>query len=774
MLKKGHAFLVSLIVLSFITFPFLIRAQNVQSGSVAEQYSDADYQTYPEYQLRFKHLDWELSLDPATASGQGLVRYQVEPYPFAGDTLTLQTLKTEIQDVRINDTSVDYFFNGDSLLIPLSPEFRDIKELSLVYTFGSEAGLYRTGNEIVFTSMLPGEVAHYLPGVIHPRTRLTASINVTVPSGYSVVLPGKVGDVTERESETTYQFAWENPHSITDMNFATGKFKSQDTYLGVKKVHLHFSGDQFSDDEIAELLRSIYSTVKKSERIAGREYPFESLQIVILPDAMWETKQSSAGFGYLFLNRPIKEQIALIVAQQWLGAYVQPETWSAAHQLTYPISLLYSQLLDDKILSKLNQTEPEADHLLYKWAYLFYVHEMAQELNVAENEDWRTIFEQSITDLISQGGNVITQQRIQDSYYQQAGRLVSSFDPPEKSKITKDTLRISVNASLDDQEQTLYLTTESSDSLITAQKDVEISFKGRDQSEELTIGDTVTVSKAALIDNVYTKWTGVESIQVMFEVQKPFRFWVDDLRNGTTKDKIKAAKAIAKDTAATDRELLLSEQLKRAENAEVTAALLLALSEISGGALGTEERYLNAVRSEENVIKRAAILSFRKYEGNDQMIYELKKIINSNEDPALTEAALYSLLIMDSKSGFDTFIQRKLRNSVNSNTFYFAVPAVYAQSGDTVSAISYASQFDDASYEYPVRAKMVNWLLKLTESEDQLLNFAKEWVNDSDPRLRYYAFNRLRSHNKELFNELASERTSEEQDLRVLQLIASH
>jgi aminopeptidase N len=158
--------------------------------------------------------------------------------------------------------------------------------------------------------------------------RFTATINITVPTGFKVIGSGATGskEVTGKGAQyrTTYSFAWDKP-SFPGTIIA-GQFLETDTNAGGLAVHI------FVKPNHRDYAQSYAETAVKEDEFFSTLYgpaPSRTLNVVELPDDTVPTAwapEIAALAGRYFNERTDYRLLSDVIAHQWWGVSVSPMT----------------------------------------------------------------------------------------------------------------------------------------------------------------------------------------------------------------------------------------------------------------------------------------------------------------------------------------------------------------------------------------------------------------------------------------------------------------
>ena len=112
------------------------------------------------------------------------------------------------------------------------------------------------------------------------------------------------------------------------------------------------------------------------------------------------------------------------------------------------------------------------------------------------------------------------------------------------------------------------------------------------------------------------------------------------MRSEEKQDRILAAELLSYHSENPDLQLALSDVLAFEEDSEVIAAINSTMAQFTAGAFGTEEKFLNDLRSDSKDVKLASIKALVNYPSNEMVRNAIRSEIIRNEDDELFTTAL--------------------------------------------------------------------------------------------------------------------------------------
>lgn len=757
-------------------------------GSITLHAQQWDYEKYPKLDVDITHLKADLNLKD-NADIEGDIEYSIEFRINGVDSLVFDAIGMNISSVEFNNSSLEYEFDGDKVIISLAETQNrgDSGILRIQYEASPKFGIHVDEYGSVWTSNLPASNRHWLPTIDNPRVSFSTELAFTHPAEYTVVASGKRIDselVTVDQERTIFQSEKKLP--VTALNWSMGDFSqiiSTAEGADLEELFDEETAQLFSDPESSQI--HVYSTSNNVEREevlkkavsvyekAGRElnqmYPYNDLHIVVLDDYTWETKNYGAGTVYLYNNlENVSQQLERGIIAQWIGVHLRELQWDDADAILLLQSMLAETFSDD-VYQKDLKGEPYdifSYETLERWNYF---------MNQPENEEFISIVQQVFSDVVGQETGVIDWQAFAQKMYDKTGQpffdrlSVPELDREEAEEKKKIVYRAEYE--WDEEDQTIQIRfnaeNEYTDALVTVQAE-QITF--RDTTfHELTFSgesDGVTINVSSDIENL--KLSVEDRDDIILDVRKPFMFWIYQLRNDDSTDRrVEAADALARFEDNPDLQLALDDILRDESDPEVYAAILSSLSSLTRGASGTHERFIEMSSSQQPLIVRlAAVEALAYFPNNDRVINRLRNVALQTDDSDLRMAAIKSLIEVTEEQRFRSLISEIV---MRENALYDTpkIIQLLAESGDPEAAIEHGSTFITNDFPYEIRTEILQIMVQHDRNSSNWEERIPDLISDRDPRIRYQAVQGLQNTSSEFRDEIKSDRLHEEFDERV-------
>lgn len=714
-------------VLLSVLLSFLINVQTCED-------IEFDYPEHPYHPFDIEHAEISLDLESDQNLVNGSVVYSITSKIDGLTEIQLFADELSIDAVLLNDDEVEYGVSSDALIIQLSDTLSvgEVFNLTISWQSNSIFGLHQSENGTFWSSMNPLSHRHWLPGFDHPRETFTFETSIDIPNELEVLFNGELGE-TSPVSQSKKRVRWSSETEVpaTGIGFVLGNFAISEMTAGFTKIRVfHRNVDQqIAADLIVEAAR----LKKEIEDIISFEYPWESLNIVILSDNYWMERTHGAGTIYLFERMgSLKNQLARNMYAQWFGEYQRTEQYLSSSSLLQ--SALHYQITDQYALIE----NPDSLWLINDWNNW--------QLNYSKEPTvFTSTVQESLEEIMREFAGTVSNEEYAELWYETIG--VPFFDKFALQVDNIDTAIVDsasiyqVDIQLDEIDSELALTFElvegNGDELysitiiehqfseVTSQ---EISFTG-----EL---DTVSVS----IPNT-TEFITFESasfpLKNLIVGDSPLFFMLNQLRSENPENRVSAAKSLVQHADNPDLQLALSDILAFEENDAVKASIYAALAAITNGASGTEEQFIRELNNDSGFIQLAAIKALENYRENEYARQSLQSKLLRSENEVF-EAALSSY----DKIASTAEMESTLRSLQRRDTLGFKTMRLLEISDSLTTnekALDVAIEFVDNIHPYELRFRALEYLNINDIDFDRWSLRLIELASDRDPRIRFWA-----------------------------------
>lgn len=706
-----------------LTFALLIFI----STSLKAQQKDFEYPLYPTMDVDFLSLSMNVTLDPAKGTVSGLATYTASANIDGVTRIVLNTAESSIEAVTIDDTELDYEVKSDSLIIQLGDTLNANQEVAFTVTWESNSiyGYHVDANQYMWASALSKSVRHWLPGFDHPRNELKVSATYTVPQGYDVVASGDMTKDLVVLNEDKREITWESTVDMpfTALNWAAGIFEMEEATAGIKKVRFYNQTD--SGLETVEVLREAVNLLKQFEQELNYEYPYESLNVIYLDSNYGEENNYGAANVYVYGDGPeIALQLGKGILAQWFGVYKRP------------VNKDYSDwLLQAAIYKSLNLEVPQ-----YLGKNFGYTGMLVLEYGLDQ------LFNQTLLSVaptfLQEPASILTWESLAEKLYEETGQYWNEWpktleSEPILEQVKSSSVTLPVTYDFDEGANTINLVLQADnselDTLASARLDIftfsdtltrEISFTGG--------LDTVSVKAEGLVD--YATLTPLDT-NIVFNEVKPLTFLVNQIRSSDAKVREAAALSMAAYANDPDLQLALLDVLNAEQVPEVRAAMLSTYALVTDGAIGTEQFFLEAIRSDAESLKLSGIKALAAYPENDQVVSALGRSLVNAHTEELFMASVSSLLEVADSAALVSNADRLLRADTLENRTFYYLQQVQPIVGSAAVATR-AERFLERTFSYEIRKRAIELLGWFAYQEDTWPGRAVDLIHDPDARIR--------------------------------------
>ncbi|MGF1669214.1 MAG: HEAT repeat domain-containing protein [Balneolaceae bacterium] len=765
---KRKVFL-SILIILLVSLSELANAQNFEF----------DYESYPVLNVNFDHLDLELMIhEDGLIEGEAV--YDITFRVSGVDTITLDAARMDIRRVFLNDQMAEYKSGDDQLVVFTNESYNrgDKLKLKIGYTTNPGFGIHSKDGEFFQTSMLPKSTRHWLPVKDHPRVQFTTGITLTYPSGFTAVATGRTseGEIVSVDRERAF-FRSDHPVPATGLAFTIGNFEQFQATVGLHQIHLYLSKDaKLRPERNGELLDAAYLAFRNAEQKTGVGYPWRVIHIVVMNDDKWEIKNYGAGVVFAYENAgDLENQIRYGVTAQWAGVMIREEQWNEAESVKHLQGWLMQDNANRRLKASMNGS-----------TYSEFSPEIQQQYNHFLQSDDQSLFNETIQitapRLFREKRGTYNWRQFATELYSETGQRF--FEPPaislaedtvENEKMEKVIYFADLEWNDDEGVVEIAITAKNSavQELVTAEiityyfEDVqrrEISFSGSAETIRMNVNPTIE----------YMKVQSLEGSRVEFEEEKPFLFWINQVRSDeSTKSRLDAARKLRQFSDNPDLQLAMIDRLNAEENVEVQAEIIRTLAAVTAGASGTEQIFLQRLRDNSPPEVQLAITeALGNYPDNEEVIGVLQRTVIRSSEKEVKEAAVHSLA---RATGPDRF----LRVTEQLITREEAIPVIFpllnhlSEKGMKNQAVDMATTFLGELSSYSVRISALELILTLEDTAAFWEERLPSMLADSDPRIRHVAIDGLNFLPENKKSEFVESRLFEEYDGRIAEKLRS-
>lgn len=747
---------------------FLFTISFFLSGLLFAQ--DWDYQEYPRLNFEIEHIDADIRISQ-TLAVEGDIEYNIRFRMGDVDSLVLDAVRMNVESVYVNGDEAA-FETGDETLIVFMNESQargSDAVLRIRYSANPVFGIHQSYDKTVWTSQLPKTTRHWLPTVDHPRISFTTDISITHASGYYVVANGRQMEniVVSVDQETT-RYASRYPVPATALYLAIGDFTSHSEQIGTNQFNVYTELTELDSELANEMVQKASELISTLTEITKTDFPHRDLHIILKNDVIWETRNAASGVIFIDLNRSIENQLNYGLISQWAGVLAREAQW----QNPEATQILAGFLAQRIGMEQTYNDGEKADVYPYN---VFSIHNLGHwQRYILENPDFVSALEISKESIMSSRPNVYSWFDFAEEIYQISGQPF--FDKPvfiAPERVIEQTYRYSVDLDHDEDEGTVTVRFESQnggvDELVTVNVNEFLFNEVRER--ELTFtgsSDQVVINVSDQVENIALSIPDRDDI--ILQENKPFMFWIYQLQNDdTAENRVAAAVGLRNYSENPDLQLALLDILRVESNPSVYAEVLRTLGEVTGGAGGTSQLFLDRVGSNQHVdVQIAAIESLAKYPQNRDVISRLRNVIVNTGEESVRREAIKSLSEITDADAFLNITETAITRESVLNSVGLML-RLLAEKGRAEQAVQFSDTFTSKEFPYQVRSEMLELILELDQSETGWVNRLRNLIGDHDPRIRYMVLQAIDRVDSDQRSELIDARKLDEYDARVVE-----
>lgn len=750
-MKKG---LLTLIVLVF-TSSWAFSQQNA---------TEWKYVSYPELPFVLDHIHLDLTLESSESLIEGVGSYFITSRKPGLTEVVFNSADMDIQSITFEGNETEYRISSDSLIIQLPDTLQRGNTIEMVISWKSSSsyGIIQDVYGNMWTSLNPKARHHWLPVPDHPEVATTMGASINIPADQEVVFNGTlVGDELVSTDKKVLEWSSKIPVSVTGLSLAMGDFIRSNARSGIKEVSVYASEKTLLPEVRDDLLSIAVSGMKEYERKLSFEFPYESLNIVVLPDNHWEEIQTGAGIIYLYQNLgSLATQLRRGIAEQWFGNF---HRYLNAPDNKY--EFLKVMLTGTSNIQQLKN--PDELQSIYRWNL------WEKGFDALEDDHLKNIIREFLPQLVHQYEGVTDWNEYADFWYDKSGsfwEVLPEFELPESH--TEEKYVYGVEYIYDEMASALTLVFEAKGEPIESLANVDVTefgFTDTSHTEITFTGalDSVEVEISSGIDYLTLKQAYDTDLDIRFEEEKPFMFWIRQLRDPSSKNRIQAAEALQNFTDNPDLQLAIRDALQDEDDANVRAAMFETLSVLTKDASGTEETFLGNLNSENLSIQLSGLRALANYPKNENVAFQVRNTLLRAERDTVFNAALDTYRQIASVNDLLTAAERLGQNEQGDKKA-IKILKVAAPGDTTNTSMMMADRYALGAYPYSIRKQALALLIEFEENEDywqQTLEIVQE---DRDPRIRHLSLDAVKYVSLSDRTELLENRAKEELDPRVL------
>lgn len=733
-----------------------------------------DYPEKPSIEIRY--TDLELRLEAGFEDGliRGSATYRFSPRHSHVEKITWLAPGIDIQGLELDGREISHQAEGDSLIILFEDQPDPEREYTLAVRYESRPvfGLHTRHNGTIFSSTLPGGVAHWLPGPVHPRAAMPVTFRVVVPREFTAVATGAFESEVTEENGNRFTFRSGRAVALSELFFAAGRFEMDESFSGTKNIRVYKENEEARAGDVQSELENAILQLRAYERFFQVEYPYPAFHVVLLSDTMWDTRPYAAGVAVIGQsNTEIVPLISRALAAQWIGIKLRPESWNEAAHIIW-LQAAVAETVDD----------PEAELHPDPMDQIFRVPETSYDLFSTKHWQWaRHYLENRANPLFSEAlrSSLIEMASMEKVFspagfshflYEETGRWM---DPPDISEPVPDPryhYRVTVEEMRGSDRFSLYfhplMDVDDRSFDIRAYFERDGMLQDREISFHAT-GDTIDIPVAGHVSNMWLEQTNGD--YVSFEVDKPFSFWLHQLRRDDSPERRReAALALMDHASDSDLQLAVQDIINRENEVPVLTALYRLMADLTAGARGTERRFLDGISSQHREIRLVSMQALRAYTQNTQVESQIYSVIQSSDDLELVNEAIRTYRHIVDEEVFRDFAIRFLREDRQERFFTRTLLEELFEIQATGESVETAGEYLKPVYPFEFRLLAYRLLRRNAPDHGWQEDFVRDHGDDPDPRIRFIALFSISDLEPEDQGPFLESRMLVEYDIRIL------
>jgi hypothetical protein len=371
-------------------------------------------------------------------------------------------------------------------------------------------------------------------------------------------------------------------------------------------------------------------------------------------------------------------------------------------------------------------------------------------------------------------GEVISWEDYANFWYHHIGqplfdRPQFSFDTSEASSRT-DSVAYKVYYDLNEQDGTLKLRFEATEGYFGELTTIKAyaEYPGKVDTSEVTFTgkeDSIVLQVQPTINNLQLSYE--EYPKLKLDEFKPSLFLIDELRNGeTVQERAKAARKLGYHSDNPDLQLAIQDFMKRDLEPEVEAGLLLSMADITEGASGTEQVFLDALKSDHQVIREAGLMALQNYPQNSAVVNTVQAVAQRADEFPMFKKSTQVLTAVMAEESFSGFVASVVQSDTVGRRSIFGIKQL-ANVGQIEDAVEQANLFTESEYSYDIRSEALQILTQHDHAASNWLSRAEELFEEADPRIRFLVVRGLERNLNDKIRAFLSDYLQDEYDARV-------
>jgi aminopeptidase N len=371
-MRKSTSFLLNIL---FLLCLLLFARQTIFAQQKIRSYLIDSKLAPREHNVDFTNLRIEVSFDPGKGIVKGKVTERFRPLQLKTDSIVLDAIDMNIQEVLLNGKAVRYINDKTFLRIfpsgPLSWETTD--SLCITYEATPSKGLYFIGwndpgklsRKQIWSQGQGTDNRYWIPMYDEMNDKLISEVIVRFDKEYKVLSNGKcLGIKDNKDGTLSWHYAMSHPHAPYLIMLAIGKYdiKETNSKSGVP-MHLYYYPEW--KDRVESTYKYSEQMLDFYEKEIGVPYGWESYSQIPVQDYMFGAMENTTATVYgdfycvdprSFIDRSYIGTNSHELAHQWFGDLVTANS-DAHHWLQESFATYYSELFEAHLYGR--------DHFLW-------------------------------------------------------------------------------------------------------------------------------------------------------------------------------------------------------------------------------------------------------------------------------------------------------------------------------------------------------------------------------------------------------------------------
>jgi hypothetical protein len=745
------------VVFLILLYPSVVSAQLI------------DYTEKPALAIVFDNV--HLTLEPDTSFHQvkGVATWYLRKIDQVPDSLSFSLYRGEIHSVRVNEVRVDFSYTKNKLYLPLvsvAPT-DSLFKIEITYTAKPAFGVHASTTSLYWSSMLPGAGSDLFPSVQLPSVSVTTDIRLIVPNSWKALANGfAAGTTLLHDDRRLYHWRSTSAIPVVDIAMAFGPMDSHIIRSGDIDIQIFSESGSELPISPTTLLNITSDLLSKAESILQIAYPYESLNLIVLNDHLWEPKTASAGLVKLYLNAgDLEHQLVRGVAAQYFGSFQRSFSLADAnHILKYQVRL-FTLLNPDIQLPDFdndyiphgtpwNQLSPQSWLSVFAWmkeygdgSRLFQPEQLAKLLSYGSGSfssiDYLMMLEEDLPRFPT----------LSDATLQPVQQFSVLYTHDDENQ------RISIEFIPDSVYNDRYipvLLRQFSDGTTT---DLEFQIGSR--------GDRISINANGFTNNLYL----LNSDKYLrFTEIKPAEFWRFQLRNDADYSKrLEAAEGFGRISDDPDIQLFLQDLIRTEPDEHVRSRLVQSFAQLTRGATGTQQRFITWLTDPSELVRTQAMIALKAYKQNQTAMDAVYRVISTSQDISLVNLAIDTYFSIAPSSEFFATGRGLLVEDQKDLLFTRTILPLIIQTEQGRNFAPNLMQYLESEFPFFIRNVAFEILKDAEISASYWQDLLPILLADSDPRVRYLSVPFLNKIDQDSASTIASELVQNEYDVRVLQ-----